>query len=149
MTEKKRPLIVVGVDGSGSGQVALERAIAEARMWDADLHVVYVADVPPVALYLTDSVPIDMFELARIQREGVWEVVEPVIEAADLPIERVDLDGYPADSLVEHCEEAGADLLVLGTRGRGRLAATFLGSTSMRAVEHAPCDVLIAKGKAD
>ena len=148
MSGEAKRLIVVGVDGSGSGQVALERAIVEAEVWDSDLHVVYVADVPPVALYLTDSVPIDMFELASIQREGVWEMVEPVIGAADRPIERVDLDGYPSDRLVEYCEEAGADLLVLGTRGRGRLAATFLGSTSMRAVEHAPCDVLIAKGGA-
>lgn len=145
MSGEVKGLIVVGVDGSAPGQVALERAITEARMWDADLHVVYVADVLPVAPYLTDSVPIDMIDLARLQREGVWEAVDPVIEAADRPIERVDLDGYPADRLVEHCEEAGADLLVLGTRGRGRLAATFLGSTSMRAVEHAPCDVLIAK----
>lgn len=145
MSEKKRPLIVVGVDGSDPGRVALERAIAEAGVWDADLHVVYVSDVPPVALYLTDSVPIDLFELARIQREGVWEVVAPVIEAAKRPVERVDLEGYPADRLVEHCDATDADLLVMGTRGRGRIAATFLGSTSMRALEHAPCDVLIAK----
>jgi nucleotide-binding universal stress UspA family protein len=149
MDEREKPLIVVGVDGSGPGGVALERALAEAEIWDADLHVVYVSDIPPGALYLTDSIPIDVSELARIQREGVWEVVGPIIESSSRAIEKVDLDGYPADRLVEYCETSGAALLVLGTRGRGRIAATFLGSTSLRAMEHAPCDVLIAKRRTD
>jgi nucleotide-binding universal stress UspA family protein len=60
-------------------------------------------------------------------------------------IRRVDLDGYPADELVGYCAEVGADLLVMGTRGRGRLTSTFLGSTSLRALERAKCVVLIAK----
>lgn len=148
MNQEKKPLIVVGIDGGDPARVALERAVAMAVAWDAELHAVYVTDLPPTVMYLTDSVPIDMLELARLQRDGVWEVVAPLIEAAGRPIEKIDLDGYPADRLVEHCEATGADLLVLGTRGRGRIAATFLGSTSMRALEHAPCDVLIAKNVA-
>lgn len=144
MIGSAKPLVVVGVDGSEQGEVALRRAIEEARVWNARLHVVYVSDIPPVIHLLTDSVPVDTVELARIQREAVWEKVGPMLDSADA-VERVDLEGYPADRLVDHCAEVDASLLVLGTRGRGRIAATFLGSTSMRALEHAPCDVLIAK----
>jgi nucleotide-binding universal stress UspA family protein len=71
--------------------------------------------------------------------------VAPVIEGTDVEIEKVELNGYPADELVAHCDRVGASLVVVGTRGRGRVASAVLGSTSMRILEHAHCPVLIAK----
>lgn len=143
MSERNRPLIVVGVDGSEHSGNALRRAMAEAEVKDAELHVVYVTDLTMAYHFVADSVVVDVGELARIQRDAVWQETDTILEGAD--VQRVNLEGYPADTLVDYCAEHDADLLVVGTRGRGRLASTFLGSTSMRAVEHAKCDVLIAK----
>jgi nucleotide-binding universal stress UspA family protein len=115
-------------------------------MRSADLHVVYVTDVTPAILHMASDVTIDTVAIARIQQEAVWKAVTPLIEGLEgVEVSRVDLDGYPADRLVDYCDQQGAELLVVGTRGRGRLAATFLGSTSSRALEHAHCDVLVAK----
>lgn len=144
MTDKK-PLIVVGTDGSGHAADAIRRAADEARVWEGDLHVVYVTDFTMAYHFVADTVVVDVTELARIQREAVWRETDAILESVDYPAERVDLEGYPADALVDYCTERDADLLVLGTRGRGRIASTLLGSTSMRALEHAQCDVLIAK----
>jgi len=58
----------------------------------------------------------------------------------------VDLEGYPPDVIVEYAQEIGADLIVVGSRGRGDLASLVLGSTSHRVVNHAPCDVLVVRG---
>jgi nucleotide-binding universal stress UspA family protein len=145
MSDAGRLLIVVGVDGSDHGMVALEAAISEAKAHGADLHVVYVTDVTPATLHLGDALTVDTSVLAEAQRQGVWGTVGPVIDAGGHPVTRVDLDGYPADALVDYAEEKRADLLVVGTRGRGRIASTFLGSTSSRALDHARCDVLVAK----
>ncbi len=60
-------------------------------------------------------------------------------------MKRVDLNGYPADALVEYAGGVGADLIVVGSRGRGELAALLLGSTSHRILHLATCDVLVAK----
>ena len=43
-------------------------------------------------------------------------------------------------------EEIGADLIVIGCRGRGNLASLVLGATSHGVIQHAPCDVLVVRG---
>lgn len=145
MESTARPIVVVGVDGSDHSMTAVARAIEEARNRGAELHVVHVSDLVVGLFYVADSIPVDTAALVKAQREGVWDTVNPALEGLDIPVVKADVDGYPSDKLVEYCDEKGASLLVLGTRGRGRLASTFLGSTSMRSLEHASCDVLIAK----
>jgi nucleotide-binding universal stress UspA family protein len=145
VSDARKPLVVVGVDGSEHGMVALRRAISEAELRDAELHVVYVSDIAPAILHLADAVTVDTAAVAEAQRKAVWEAVGPTLGTTDHPVTKVNLEGYPADALVDYCEEKQADLLVMGTRGRGRIASTFLGSTSSRALEHAKCDVLVAK----
>jgi nucleotide-binding universal stress UspA family protein len=71
------------------------------------------------------------------------------MDQAGVPVERVDLDGYPPDTLVAYADDAAASLLVVGTRGRGELASLILGSTSHRALHLAKCDVLVVKPQED
>ncbi|HEY7564582.1 MAG TPA: universal stress protein [Acidimicrobiia bacterium] len=137
-------VVVVGIDGSGPSLFALRAAVNEAQRRDAHLHVVHVADYTPAMLHLPGGTIVDTADIAAARRREVWERAEQALAGIG-NVERVDLDGYPADTLVDYCQEVAADLLVLGTRGRGRMASTFLGSTSLRALERAHCDVLIAK----
>jgi nucleotide-binding universal stress UspA family protein len=137
-------LVVVGYDGSEQSDLALHRGIEEASLRGGEVHVVHVVDVTPAVLHLPKGVTVSTLELAAARRREVWEKAAPLLDS-DAPIRRIDLDGYPADELVDYCAEVSADLLVMGTRGRGRLASTFLGSTSLRALERAQCGVLIAK----
>jgi nucleotide-binding universal stress UspA family protein len=144
VAERANP-VVVGIDGSDHSLVALRAAIDEARRRDADLHVVYITDFTPAVLHLPGEVTVNTADVAEARRLEVWQTAEPIIDS--LPFaKRIDLGGYPADALAGYCDEVGAGLLVLGNRGRGRLASTFLGSTSLRALERAHCDVLIVKG---
>ncbi len=137
-------MVIVVYDGSEQSEVALRRAIEEAGLRAAELHVVHVVDVTPAVLHLAGGVTVNTTDLADARRREVWETAAPPMDSG-APIRRVDLEGYPADALVDYCREVGADLLVMGTRGRGRLGSTFLGSTSLRALEQAQCDVMIAK----
>ena len=135
--------VVVGVDSSPYATEVLEKAIAEARQRSAALHVVHVFN-PPVA-YL--EVPIDFAVVADAERKAVWTPLESLLSGAGVHVERVDLEGYPPDTLVAYAGEAGASLLVVGTRGRGEFASLILGSTSHRAIHLAECDVLVVKPK--
>jgi nucleotide-binding universal stress UspA family protein len=135
-------VVVVGIDESEHAVHVVERALEEARMRDAELHVVHVFH-PPILPYM--GAPIDMAALATAQRQAVWERVEPHLARAAIPVERVDLEGYPPDTLIDYAKNAQADLVILGSRGRGELAALILGSTSHRAIHLAPCDVLVVK----
>lgn len=57
----------------------------------------------------------------------------------------VQLDGDPASVIVERAEALGADLIVVGSRGRRGLARLVLGSVAEHVVRHARCSVLVAR----
>ena len=133
--------VVVGVDESESAVTVLNKAAQEARRRGTILHVVHVARVP----IIWSDMPVDPRRIMEAQREAVWSRVGPVVDALDVTVDRVDLEGYPPDELVEYATSVGASLLVVGTRGRGGLASLVLGSTSHRAIHEAECDVLVVK----
>jgi nucleotide-binding universal stress UspA family protein len=135
-------VVVVGIDESEHAVHVVERAMEEARLREAELHVVHVFH-PPILPYM--GAPIDMAALAAAQRQAVWERIEPHLARAAIPVERIDLEGYPPDTLVDYAHNAQADMLVVGSRGRGEFAALVLGSTSHRAIHLAHCDVLVVK----
>ena len=139
-------IVVVGVDDSSRSAVAARKAGRLAVWLDADLHAVHVAHIPAAMLAVLAGVEAGTTEFIDAQRRGVWDVVDPVLEQSGARVTRVELEGHPADALVEYAREVDAALLVVGSRGRGELASLVLGSTSHRVVNQAACDVLVAKG---
>ena len=139
-------IIVVGVDESEPAKLGLRKAIEMAEGLRAELHVIHAVHIPGTLLAVLNQVPADIAQLEKAQRDSVWEMAEPLLTDASVAVKRVDLSGYPADALVEYAEAVGAELIVIGSRGRGELAALFLGSTSHRILHLAHCDVLVVKG---
>lgn len=138
-------IVVVGVDGSPVSVEVLKKAAEQARWREAELHIVHVSQMPVVY----SEVPIDLTGIAESERAAVWEQLESTISEIDVPIQRIDLEGYPPDLLPDHAHKVGADLVVVGTRGRGNFASLVLGSTSHRAIQVAGCDVLVVHPTAD
>ena len=134
------PSIVVGVDGSDGARLALRWAVAEARRWGALLVLVHAwqdvmaADFVASAVAAMESAAKQV--LARAQREAE----ELGGDAVDARLER----GGAADVLLRAAEDA--DLLVVGSRGRGGFSALLLGSTSQQCVQHASCPVVVVPG---
>lgn len=139
--------LVVGIDDGAVSRRALRRACDIAESLDAELHVVFVSHVPATVLAAMSGLPTIGDDFAEAQRDTVWKEAEPVLSACSQEITRVDLDGYPPDALVDYADEIDADLIVVGSRGRGHLASLVLGSTSHRVVNHAACDVLVVRGR--
>jgi nucleotide-binding universal stress UspA family protein len=130
--------IVVGIDGSPGGRKALAWAVAEAKQRDATLEVVHVWHAPYVEGYGHSSAfdPAD-FEVAA--QALAREAVEPYRSQVALEVKVV--CGAPASTLVHEAKDA--DLLVVGSRGRGGFTGLLLGSVSQQVVHHAPCPVVI------
>jgi nucleotide-binding universal stress UspA family protein len=134
-------IVVAGVDDSPVSMEVLEKAIEQASWRKAELHVVHVVPFPMTYTQL----PVDITEVIEAERRTVWELLEPTMAGAGPRVRRVDLDGYPPDTLVAYTSSEEAVLLVVGTRGRGEIASLILGSTSHRAIQLAECDVLVIK----
>ncbi len=138
-------IIVAGIDDTGHSTTVLEHAMIAARVRKATLHVVHVFHMPATVTSGYGIFPVDVERLAEAERRRVWDKVRGHLDRAEIAVERVDLEGYPPDALVAYVKNVGAELLVVGTRGRGELASIVLGSTSHRAIHLAPCDVLVVK----
>ena len=153
--------IVVGVDGSPESLAALQWAYDEATAHEAELVVCYAYGTPeaynPYALaYVTsagaegDDVPIpEASSRVATSRESAERVLNAVIGELlpSTPGARVTplaVEGdRPARTLIELAE--GADLLVVGSRGRGGFSGLVLGSVSQQCAQHAPCPVAIIR----
>ncbi len=123
--------IVVGVDGSPQSLAAAGAAVALAGRYGAKVH----------ALAATGDGPLDVDGLVELRErlEAITGVgFAPRLEAASMLRWST---RPPVEALLE--ASAGADLLVIGSRGLGRLAA--LGSVSRRLAHQAPCSVLIVR----
>ncbi|WP_425956042.1 universal stress protein [Xylanimonas sp. McL0601] len=139
--------IIVGVDGSPSAEAALKAAVKQARVWDAEL--VAVAGVPVgsgagVLAWLPAQ--IDHEQVLADVKAGLDVIVDRFEAESDgLKIKRIVLDGTGAELLTEF--SAAADLLVVGSRGRGGFRGLLLGSTSQAVLHHASCPVLVINRK--
>lgn len=140
-------MIVVGVDGSSVGTKALERALGMSAALNAPLHVVHVTHYPPLMLAALEQAPVQLDEIEASERRMVWELIEPMLAASpEIAAERIELSGYPPDAIVSYAREIGADMIIVGSRGRGAFASLMLGSTSQRILHTSECDVLVVKG---
>jgi nucleotide-binding universal stress UspA family protein len=137
--------ILVGHDGSECAQHALRWAGELARRADMDLHVLRawsMTSAPRPASWSPGYVP-PMEDWAG----AVLEELTKQVTAARLdPAVRVSchvVHRSPAKGLIETAE--GADLLVVGARGRGGFGGLLLGSVSDQCVHHAPCPVTVIR----
>lgn len=141
--------IIAAIDSSPMAGRVLTVAIDQARKADTTLHVVHVFH-PPTALYsMAGTYAFEEETLAEAERRVVWDAISAQLEDADVEWFQEDLRGYPATKISEYAEMVTADLIVIGTRGRGGFSSLVLGSTSQGVLQEGPCDVLVVKPPAD
>jgi nucleotide-binding universal stress UspA family protein len=143
VTEHTEHRIVVGIDGSESSRQALQWAIDEGRHHGSYVeavhawHDVYVGGGTPYSVAVLDP---------QLYHDAAEALVRDVVDAADesglaAPVRRSVVHGAPASALLEAAK--GADLIVVGSRGRGGFAGLLLGSVSHQVVHHATCPVVV------
>lgn len=140
--------IVVGVDGSAGADDALRFAVREARLRKAVLRVVMVWSVPAFVYNEVVFTPLgDPKEPFRAAAEvALRDTLERLdAESAGVEIDAALLEGRTATALVDEAD--GADLLVVGSRGRGGFVGLLLGSVSSECAHHARCPVAIVPGQ--
>ena len=134
--------ILCAFDGSEQATRAFDYAAELARRFDAEVLVLAVARPPePPELVETAAV----LENARDFYEQQFGVLRERAGEDGLRLRFDVAVGHPAEQIVHRAEVEGADLIVMGHRGKSFVARWLLGSVSKRVLSYAHCAVLIVR----
>ena len=142
----------MGVDGSEAARAALRFAAEEAKLRDAGIVAIHSWTYIPATVAGDPS-------LMAMPEGDVPGVLEAERDAAETSLERALREAFPQGAPVEIesrlveddageaivSAAASADLVVIGSRGRGNIKSALLGSVSSHVVHHAPCPVVVVK----
>ncbi|MEN8182488.1 MAG: universal stress protein [Myxococcota bacterium] len=145
MTGKPYANIVVGTDFSPTAWEALRSGLALARSLGSTLHLVHVDPKLKPTLPLSPDNRRTVQELQRRQRRESRERLAGLVPKSATPPVRTRLlvGSDPSAALLKYVERSGADLLVLGRRGRSPLGEMLIGSTADRCLRRARIAVLL------
>jgi nucleotide-binding universal stress UspA family protein len=142
--------IVVGIDGSDSSKDALGWAVEEARLRRAEVVAVHAWEAPPPVPELGPGPAVDVVAILPQLEEAAAKVAASIVaevvgDDPDVKVEPVALEGPAAAVLIDSA--ADAEMIVVGSRGRGGFVSLVLGSVSHQVATHAPCPVLIHRSR--
>jgi nucleotide-binding universal stress UspA family protein len=134
--------ILVGYDGSPSARKAFDEALKLARVHGAELRVVTVAR----PLEIGDEVETEaVIENSRRFHRRLLEELESDVSGNAVKVTYEVAIGHPAEQLIYRADAFDADLIVVGDRGRSKVARLLLGSVSKHVVQYADRPVLVVR----
>jgi nucleotide-binding universal stress UspA family protein len=136
--------IVLATDFSEQSQLALEYARIFVKRFDANLRVLHVVEIPAVF-----GVDVPSPDIAGLAEQAI-ETAQEALSRTLAPLTETNvigqvLVGDPAARIVQYANDHAADLIVMGTHGRGGVAHFFMGSVAERVMRAAPCPVFTVR----
>ena len=135
--------ILLAFDGSEHALKAARVAGDMARSMQAALRVITIFD--PISPYLGETNLQAAIAGHMAQAEATLQ--DALKEVGEIPggLDSEILEGPVAEAILSVVDVRQIDLVIMGTRGRGRLAGLLLGSQSQKVVSHASCPVLLVR----
>lgn len=138
--------ILVAYDGSPHAERALAEAIDIARSDNATMTL--MTSVPDPSAWLLQGAGYGGVDLGQLEADTEREYADLIEKAAatvpdDISVTKLVEHGRPAERILKRVSDAGHDLVVMGSRGRGGVRSLFLGSVSHEVLNASPAAVLI------
>lgn len=147
-TPRKTGPVLVGVDGSSTSDAAVAFAFQAASVRGADLIAMHVWD--DVIVSGTHKLQNVLIDPARIEQEERALLAERIAGWADkypdVSVQQTLVEGRAVTALLDQTKQA--QLLVVGSHGRGGFAGMLLGSTSHSLIIHSDCPVVVVRPNA-
>jgi len=137
--------ILVAIDASEAGERAFARAVDEARVWNARLHIVYVVETGLFSSLPTDNTVELMYRV--LEKEGQESLDKAKLAAAAKGVSSSThmKQGHAGSEIVSLAVQEKADLIVVGSHGKSQTDRMLIGSVSTFVVTHSPVTTLVVR----
>jgi nucleotide-binding universal stress UspA family protein len=155
LSESERPerverprRILIPVDGSPHARAALERVSPLLEAERAEITLLYVAPLPRIerSAYVSPEREAEWRSLHQLEAERIFADANAELARYGLTSHRqLMVMGDPAEEILKLADRIGADLIVLGARGRSGIFRFLMGGVSRKVLDHAKCPVLLVR----
>lgn len=132
------------MDGSENSHRALEYATSMAVAGDA-LTLVRVIDLPPTLYVESQKLLNEIMGKFKDESARILDQSRALAQKSGVAVNAVTLEGDTAQGIVDCAQKGGFDMIVMGSRGLGKLKDIVLGGVSSKVLQRAKCPVLIVK----
>jgi len=147
MASKLYKKILIATDGSEYTKNSIDYGLELAKNTQAELHVLYVIDTAAFASIPMDAAWESMYELLKKEGDEATRYAAEKAEAEGLTVEKLTVEGHPAEEIIKYAEKNSMNLIVMGTLGKSGLDRFLLGSVAEKVVRASKIPVLIVRGK--
>jgi nucleotide-binding universal stress UspA family protein len=144
MDDVKISTMVCAVDFSENSEYALQYALNLASVFNAELKLLHVVELPFLPSYSLAGVPDLSLPVEQVE-ESARAHMEELLKDCRKKYDRVNGDlrtGAPFLEIIGYARDVEADMIVVGTHGRSGLSHMLIGSVAEKVVRKAPCPVL-------
>ena len=137
--------ILVAIDGSDASQRAFIRAVEEAKVWKARLHVIYIVETGLFSSLPADNTVEIMYRVLETEGNAVLEKAKKY--AADNGVTAVThmKQGHAGSEVVTLAEKENADLIMVGSHGKSQADRLLIGSVSTYVVTHSKVTTMVVR----
>jgi len=137
--------ILVAIDGSDTSQRVLVRAVEEAKVWNARLHIIYVVETGLFSSLPADNTVEIMYRV--LEKEGNSVLEQAKKYAAENGVTAVThmKQGHAGSEVVALADKEKTDLIMVGSHGKSQADRILIGSVSTYVVTHGHVTTMVVR----
>lgn len=137
--------ILVSIDGSDASQRALVRAVEEAKVWNARLHVIYVVETGLFSSLPADNTVEIMYRVLEKEGSTVLEQAKKYADEKGVTVITHMKQGHAGSEIVTLADKEKTDLVMVGSHGKSRADRLLIGSVSTYVVTHSKVTTMVVR----
>ena len=137
--------ILVAIDGSKASDQAIERAVDEAKVWNARLHAVYVVETGLFTSLPSDNTVELMYRVLEKEGNAVLEKAKKAAAKNGVTLISHLKQGHAGTEIITLARKENADLIVSGSHGKSKTDSLLLGSVSTYITTHSTVTTMVVR----
>jgi nucleotide-binding universal stress UspA family protein len=137
--------ILVAIDGSKVSDQAIERAVDEAKVWNARLHAVYVVETGLFSSLPADNTVEIMYRVLENEGNSVLENAKKTAANSGVPLVTHMKQGHAGTEIIALAQKEKVDLIISGSHGKSKTDSILLGSVSTYITTHSTVTTMVVR----